>query len=332
MIRLKVAKRWPGFTLVELLVVIAIIGILIALLLPAVQAAREAARRSQCSNNLKQLGLALHNYHDTFRIFPHGTKFYDPANVPTAAPWTAGDHDKGSMLVKLLPFMEQDPLHAQLDFTIDIFTQLTALGYGSGGGVTHKQVDGLRCPSDTYMPNATMSNYGKSMGFQPMPGRDTVCTQYQSPNVTYFHTGMPGHGSNASNTTTSGCFSRAQWAAMLRDVTDGTSNTILMGETRPFCGDHHRHSGFENNSLWTATTSPINYATCPGEGLGTDTGAYSCNHFGNWQTSQGFKSMHPGGAQFLLADGSTQFLSETIDYYTYQRLGDRWDGQPVGNF
>ena len=113
-----------GFTLVELLVVIAIIGILVGLLLPAVQAAREAARRMQCSNNLKQIGLSLHNYESAFKRFPHGTMDRDPANLPGNRPWQGGDHRKGSVLVKLLPFMEQTALFNALDFRFDIFEQL----------------------------------------------------------------------------------------------------------------------------------------------------------------------------------------------------------------
>ena len=86
------------------------------------------------------------------------------------------------------------------------------------------------------------------------------------------------------------------------------------------------------NALWTGTTAPINYPTCPGEPPGHDTNTDDCNDYRNWATSQGFKSKHPGGAQFVFCDGSGQFLSETIDYYTYQRLGDRWDNEPVGTF
>jgi prepilin-type processing-associated H-X9-DG protein len=165
-----------------------------------------------------------------------------------------------------------------------------------------------------------------------MSGRS--CNDYASPNVTFFHSGLTGHGSRNAPAAQqiSGVISRFDWAAKMRDITDGTSNTILMGEIRPWCGDHFQTASFPNpNSLWTATTAPINYPTCPGEPPGFD-GTDGCNADANWQTSQGFKSKHPGGAQFLFADGSGHFLSETIDYYTYQRLGDRWDNQPVGSY
>jgi prepilin-type N-terminal cleavage/methylation domain-containing protein/prepilin-type processing-associated H-X9-DG protein len=321
-------RRKTAFTLVELLVVIAIIGILIALLLPAVQAAREAARRTSCTNNLKQLGLALHNYHDSYKQFAIGTRNCDPANPGTGTcaggygyVWQAGAHRKGSVLVKLLPYFEQGPLHDQLDFTGDVQAQLAALGFGP------QKLETLTCPSDKQNTLSTgQTNYAPCIGNQRMPGRNNTCNSY--PGNDFFN-GPTGHGSTESGENISGCFSRYSFAARFADITDGTSNVIAMGEIRPWCGDHHRGGWMNANALWTATTAPINFPTCPGEPPGTSSGAYTCYHFGNWQTSQGFKSLHPGGANFVLADGSVHFLAETIDYLTYQKLGDRRDRQPV---
>lgn len=320
MVRLK--TRRFAFTLVELLVVIAIIGILIALLLPAVQAAREAARRMSCANRLKQLGLALHNYHDTYKAFPFGTRQDDPANTLPNRPWTAGDHRKGSMLVKLLPYIEQAPLYEKLDFKFDVNVQLATLGFGPGEPPT------IRCPSDTYVNTGRgQSSYAPSMGNQRMPGRS--CSVYPGNN---FGTGPTGHGSTGSGQNISGVFGRwCWWSAKFRDIRDGTSSVIMMGEILPYCGDHHRGGWNNPNALWTATTAPINFPTCrdvPPGFAGTD----GCNADGNWQTSQGFKSKHPGGAQFVFCDGSVHFLAETINYITYQRLGDRRDGQPTGEW
>lgn len=323
--------RRDAFTLVELLVVIAIIGILIALLLPAVQAAREAARRTQCANNLKQLGIALHNYHDTYKQFPIGTRNNDPAHPRPNYIWTPGDHRKGSFLVKLLPYFEQTAMYEQIDFKYDVNVQIRRMGFGWGSGT--KQLDTLRCPSDDWNPtNRSLSNYAKSLGFQRMPDWQGGCPAYEPPNIVLFHSGLTGHGSTNDGRRISGVFSRYAWAARFADIMDGTSNVIAIGEIRPWCGDHHRGGWFNPNALWTATTGPINFPTCPDEGPGHSSGPSDCNHFRVWTTSQGFKSRHPGGAQFLFCDASVHFLSETIDYYTYQRLGDRWDGRPVGNY
>ena len=319
-----------GFTLVELLVVIAIIGVLVALLLPAVQAAREAARRTQCNNNLKQLGIALHNYHDTLGQFPTGTFNCNPANPGTGScagglgyVWEGGAHRKGSVLVKLLPYVEQGALFDKIDFRLDAESQLSAQGFGRG------EIKGYRCPSDDYRDASVgQANYATSIGNQAMPGRG--CVSYPGND---FGRGPVGHGSTEAAGETSGCFSRYAYSVRLAEITDGTSNVIAMGEIRPYCGDHHRGGWMNANALWTATTAPINFPTCPGQKQGVSTASpNSCYDVGNWQTSQGFKSRHPGGAQFVFADGSVHFISETVNYLTYQRLGDRGDGQPVGNY
>jgi len=329
--RLRETRPGWGFTLVELLVVIAIIGVLVALLLPAVQAAREAARRTQCNNNLKQLGIALHNYHDVMGQFPTGTFNCNPDNPGTGSCgggfgyiWEAGAHRKGSVLVKLLPYVEQGALFDKIDFRLDAEAQLASQGFGRG------EIKMYRCPSDTYTgASVGQSNYAPSIGNQAMPGQGGGCASYPGND---FGQGPVGHGSTESSSQTSGCFSRYSFSSRFADIVDGTSNVIAMGEIRPFCGDHHRGGWMNANALWTATTAPINFPTCPGEKQGTSSGSFTCYHFANWQTSQGFKSRHPGGAQFVFADGSVHFLPQTITYLTYQRLGDRRDGQPVGNY
>lgn len=335
-------RRWArGFTLVELLVVIAIIGILVALLLPAVQAAREAARRMQCSNNLKQFGLALHNYHDVYKKFPYGTN-------PHEQPGWVTQYSKGCNIMKLLPFMEQTPLYNKIDWVNQygganywngVDYQMATFGYGhrdvAPGNTTPQQdLPNFRCPSDDYvnLPVISHSNYAGSMGNQLMPDGGRCPGR----NGNDFGTGPAGHGDSNTAINVSGLFSRFYWSAGIRDITDGTSNVIAMGEIRPLCGDHMQYHPWSHwNAIWTATVAPINWPTCRRERGGKDDttgGAEDCNHFRTWNMSMGFKSRHPGGAQFTLGDGSVQFLSETIDYMTYQRLGDRRDGQPVGNY
>ncbi len=354
-------KRWLGFTLVELLVVIAIIGILVALLLPAIQAAREAARRTQCNNNLKQLGVALHNYHDIFNNFPIGSRNCDAANTNTAGScgggmgnvWEAGWHRKGTPLVKLLPFVEQKGLYEALlqvgDVDAQLFLQdstpsMTALGGLpiSVPGNVRPQMPPYRCPSDPYQNvNNPPTNYAPCIGAQRMDSQGGVCTLYPG---NPFGNGGTGHGSaNAplGTNSISGVFSRYDYAAKMAEVTDGTSTTIAMGEILPNCGDHHRGGWFNSNALWTATTGPINYPTCPGQWpgfsgytvpAGAPAGTTGCNGDSNWQTSQGFKSKHPGGAQFLFCDGSVHFIGETVEYRTYQVLGSRNDALPSGQY
>ena len=328
-----------AFTLVELLVVIAIIGVLVALLLPAVQAAREAARRSQCANNLKQLGLALHNYHDTYGKFPFN--YLD---------WSQSPQHRGSHLVRLFPFMEQGPLYDKLDFRVPGVEDATD---PAGKLLRSYKIPGLICPSDTHDganpgdANRALTNYAGSMGAQLMQSH-TGCNlstivgtnplDTNGDGESWFGTGDRERGDHGDYQRISGVFGRGgdangfkPWAAKLADISDGTSNVIAMGEVRPTCGDHSVNGWMHSNAIWFATTSPINYNTCPGEGgLSSNDGANpTCNRLQSWNTSMGFKSKHPGGAQFVFGDGSVRFLSQTINYTTYQALGDRRDGRPV---
>ncbi len=337
-------RKMFGFTLIELLVVIAIIAILIALLLPAVQQAREAARRSTCKNNLKQLGLALHNYHDNAGQFPIGG----------AGPrWNV--ESKGSNLIKLLPFLDQAPLYNELDFTLQgnpwALPNFEAQVDGNGKLFRDMLIPVFLCPSEPSVwrdGHGAKGNYALSIGNSPMPPwSGAQCRLYSGNN---FGIGRSGHG-NAWNTSQgSGISSRLTWGAKIRDITDGASNTIAAGEIRPQCGDHTRNGWFHFNSMWVSTTAPINYPIAcvreeaielPDGSGGTRKYAWNdgalatdhpCSHWRNWNTSQGFKSRHVGGAHVLLCDGAVRFLSENIDYMTYQRLGERQDGEPVGEF
>ncbi len=328
-----------GFTLIELLVVIAIIAILIALLLPAVQQAREAARRTQCKNNLKQLGLALHNYHDTHNIFPiqAGMNNQTDSNHPVAntQPWVAGAHRKGSVLVQLLPFIEQAPLYSRLPFAGQPVwptqggnngNDVDAFIFDVANGLRTLRIPGYLCPSDTISVNVDRAhaNYMVSMGNQRMSDNGGWCANRWPGND--LGTGATvGHGTTINLAQISGCFARGGAAARMKDITDGTSNVILMAESRPDCNDHGAQGWFNSNGTFAlATTAPINFMTCrnkPGYAPAT------CGDWSNWQTSMGIKSLHIGGAQVLMGDGSVHFISENIDYMNLQRLGDRRDGQ-----
>jgi type II secretory pathway pseudopilin PulG len=326
-----------------LLVVIAIIGILVALLLPAVAAAREAARKMSCGNNLKQMGLAMRNYHNTYGRFPPNGMFFWTSQSKNAHTWY--NSSRGSPFVKLLPFMEQDPLYNQMNFSLAGTTRPTLFEQqedASGKWWRANLIPSFICPSaniDPYlsgsnpMTDPAMGCYGWSGGNVLMPSRGNWCIDYPG-NI--FGTGPAAHANEARGYRLSGPFGRGHWAAKYRDISDGESQVIMMGEHLPHKSDHARNGWFHFNIAGACTTAPLNYPIVgigdPGfawYGQSQPLNPHSCTHFANWQTSIGFRSAHKGGAQFVLCDGSVQFLTENIDYITYQRLGDRRDGQPL---
>ena len=329
-----------GFTLIELLVVIAIIAILIALLLPAVQQAREAARRTQCKNNMKQIGLALHNYHDVYNQFPINQ--YD-------AIWPQLPYGNNlTVLVGLLPYIDQAPLFNAIPFGAT--RNITTFSI-NGKRVGDHLIPGYVCPSDGEAVAPTPNNtrrcsYAPSIGSQFMQS-GAGCNL-----ATYAGTYPAGMGLDPNNdgedpfnrgnvrsdwgrpAEISGPFSRGRfngWAANFRDITDGTSNTILFGEIRMACNQFGSWGWAWPESLWYATTAPINFNTCPGT---AGYGATPCANWAsnNWNAIFGFKSQHTGGAHFTLGDGSVRFITQNLDKLTYARLGDRWDGGVLGEF
>lgn len=333
-----VRHRRIGFTLVELLVVIAIIGVLIALLLPAVQQAREAARRMQCSNNLKQLGLALHNYHDTYGKFP-------PGYLHPETGWGAKDSSWG-WGAQLLPFIEQNSLADALN--VGNITLTDALTDPSTTRTLMRQpVTAFRCPSDTAPDTNT--------GHRPYgPGEslvDVATSNYVGSNTSHkWHSGgrLTGYGPGESgqwsppnaSQAPSGIFWRQSKVAM-RDITDGTSNTIAIGE-RAWRLNNPAGGTFSCNAAVVFGTSNENEQLSIRHVLGGSTVRINQPHS---ECIYGFSSMHPGGSQFVLCDGSVRFLSETIDHVitasgssgtfnnsTFEKLVNRQDGQPIGEF
>ena len=327
--------RRPAFTLVELLVVIAIIGILVALLLPAVQAAREASRRSSCQNNIKQFGLALQGYHNTHNTFPTNSFWWTGAftdetgNTVIIKPVDR----KGSMLIKLMPYMEEMVLFDRVNFNGDVIDQ-----FDKENDLRAMPIPVLRCPSDTFpllshdpadLGPHTTTNYGPSIGAQKTFSLNNWCTIFGG---NEFGNGDTDAPFTSLKDKTSGLFARINWAANIMQITDGTSKTIAMGEVLPECNyELIRFGWWDSQSWYVGTATPINWDSC----RATDPPypkKQDCYTFFNWNTSAGFKSRHPGGANFVMADGSVHFISEDIDYKNYQRLGDRRDGQAVEPF
>jgi len=293
-------RQRPAFTLIELLVVIAIIAVLIALLLPAVQQAREAARRSQCKNNLKQMGLALHNYHDIHRTFPSG---YVKGAI--AGGWGWG--------VMLLPMLDQAPLYNQLNVGTAHLTNPA-----SSTPLALTPISVYRCPSDIGPAiNVNRGSFGTS-NYAGMMGAHQYCV-VDDPNISGGAVGgsIAGGDQNAGNGML-----YVNSATRMRDVTDGSSNTIVVGEraynNSPWKGAIWAGHQLDAGAGWAAVQmctwgAPANW---------------SLNGKGPWT----FSSLHTGGAHFVFADGSVHFISENISGLTWQNLAQRNDGNPLGEF
>lgn len=295
-----------AFTLIELLVVIAIIGILVGLLLPAVQAAREAVRRMSCSNNLKQLGLAIHNFESANKRLPPG------------AIWSGTGNKKGSILIYLLPYLEQDQIYQQFDLTkANTDGQLFPNSSQMIGAVS---VPVFICPSDNHPTNAyglVMHNYSASRGPTALFDNPSCSCDYTWKSFTQAPLDDPIHFA--------GPFTRVGTRVRLSQISDGLSTTIFFGEVRPRFSEHARNGWAlsNNGNGYCSTLIPINYDTS------NDSSADPCRRSYNWNTEVGFKSAHTGGAQFLIGDGSIQFISESIDHSIYQGLGAKQDGKVV---
>jgi len=287
--------RRRAFTLVELLVVIAIIGILIALLLPAVQAARKAARRSQCSNHFKQLSLGLHNYHDTHGAFPSGTLSVNGL----------------SWRVFLLPFVEQKPLYDQFSFIAGDFNAGVNREGPNKSVHALNRINGFLCPSaqddQAAHPSSTLLN----------PDRKTYNSHYYGvagPTGTNTFTGTSYEVGTNPVASHADCGGHARQGMLLldtsvrmADVTDGTSNTFLLGEIAKPGGD---------GANWVRGYMYGGNAATKGVTYGLTANGGEVNHMA-------VRSRHPGGAQFSLADGSARFVSETIDIAVHKAIASR---------
>jgi prepilin-type processing-associated H-X9-DG protein len=357
------------------LVVIAIIAILVALLLPAVQQAREAARRSQCKSNLKQIGIALANYHDVFQILPPGDISANRVNGITQG---AGNEPvkNHTALLLLLPYVDQAALYAEVDFDLATGAALHSLstgglagtwatnpnnvgadGPGGEDGPVHKVIPAFLCPSDSASGLLTRNDarhyhtdrHGRTNYLMGGGSRGWSTNRSWAGTASTSRSLPAAEGYAASfRVRDRGMFGH-QGAARMRDMTDGSSNTIAFGEARQNVGSD-TIPGISSNhysAAWAAYTHVSNYVVVhphpnhnnncryhingprdtPGNGCGPGSGGNRVRHHGGTASSA-----HTGGAHFLFGDGSVKFLNENIGVAEYAFLMYISDGEISGDF
>jgi prepilin-type N-terminal cleavage/methylation domain-containing protein len=299
--------RRNAFTLIELLVVIAIIGILIALLLPAVQAAREAARRMSCTNNMKQIGLALHMYHDTFKCLPVGWEAYDPN---TGLPDFEGEPG-WSWSSRVLPYMEQGALFGE---KVHLNLPITD---PSNADARVFRVDSFRCPSDigenTFILEKDPAFTGSYSPVELAVGNYLGVFGVEDPHDAADADGVPGGIAEGS-----GVFVHHRWYR-LADITDGLSQTLIVGER---CSKHE-------SSTWVGAVRGGEHGECRLVGVAIFP-PNSEEYEEQW--NHNFSSFHPQGTNFLSGDGSVRLISQTIEQAVYQALCTRAGGEPIGSY
>lgn len=351
-----------GFTLVELLVVIAIIGVLVSLLLPAVQAAREAARRSSCLNNLKNVALAAINYHDQIGAFPVDEDYYHQDGMQVvdinSLTFTWGSRvphvpeeglDGGGWIVRALPYMEQQALYDRFNIP----------GHGLNGNwldrnnlgmnytldpnfraAIETQPQVLVCPS-----NQSGGLQGEQFPYSNGVGPGAVPFASELTVATTCYKGNAGDGSFEFRPNfvaqppglytydpllecyigddCVGIFWRSTYikgGVEMREISDGTSNTFLIGESSPIDGNS---AAWSSDGDWAITAIELNW-NAEASGACTNPGALEC-----WTQYRGFRSDHPGGAHFAMCDGSVTFIQDEIDPLTYRGLSTRSGGEVV---
>ncbi len=304
--------RAGAFTLIELLVVIAISAILIGLLLPAVQKVREAAARMQCANNLKQIGLAVHNYHGTYQMLP-------PASL--------GGDGEASWAVLILPFIEQDNLYKQWDLS------LRYTYYREPANVVGAQVKIYYCPSRRSPPQLSVSGDSRP----PWGGYPGALGDYAANGGTSTATwDDPRNGNGVllyADTTFGPNNTVVSWRSMtaFKDVTDGLSNTLLIGEKHVLIGEFGQEAAGDN-SIYNGDDIRTIVRVAGRQLPGPIDRPLASSPWDSYRPDERFGSYHTGVCQFVLCDGSVRAISTAVDLDTLTRLASRNDRLPIGDF
>lgn len=331
---MKCGKLRGGFTLVELLVVIAIIGVLIALLLPAVQQAREAARRMSCSNNLKQVGLGLHNYHDSYRAFPLGSRVQ--GNETFGPSWWAG----------MLPFLEQAALFDSLNLSLD------HCGFNANSGVlTGASPPMMVCPS--YPGDVTggywTGDWDSKATYAGISGANASTSNFTESRVAACCNCCDHSGAQDDGVVSAGGLLIANKSLSFKDVVDGTSNTLAVGEIggimftanasaySTISGERVEmtaagHHGWLMGTTGTGTLSPHRAFNLTTIRYAPNSKNYDRPGINvNFGPNNPLQSEHPGGVMTLSVDGHVNFIAETIDLDMLKLMATRDDGQTIVN-
>jgi prepilin-type processing-associated H-X9-DG protein/prepilin-type N-terminal cleavage/methylation domain-containing protein len=323
------ARSPTAFTLIELLVVIAIIAVLIGLLLPAIQKVREAANRTKCTSNLRQVALALHGYHDANQKFPPGQFNLLGTNASTTLSWAY--FNRGCWWQKLLPYVEQQALYD----AIEAYWPPSGPAHGpyitfATNGVSNPPtgrdtiVPLFLCPSDPANPKIVTGGTSDPNNQQGFHGNYVLCG-----GSTFF-------GNTGGGTDLNGLFYPLS-KTRLAEVTDGTSNTLMAGEiiiSRDTTGHDLRgryYNTWQGNVLFS-TLYPPNTPVGDRSNYCIAIPKAPCQGLTASNVVQSARSYHPGGANFAFADGSTRFISDNVNVATYQALGTRAGGEAVSDY